>query len=98
MRDAVADVVLPVAALACALLLFGVFVWLGGASPVETWALLFKGAFGDWFSWQNTLSRAAPLMLAALCVALPARGPRHHRRRGRAGARRSGRGRAAVCG
>jgi simple sugar transport system permease protein len=73
MRDAVADVVLPVAALACALLLFGVFVWLGGASPVETWVLLFKGAFGDWFSWQNTLSRAAPLMLAALCVALPAR-------------------------
>ena len=37
------------------------------------WALLFKGAFGDWFSWQNTLQRAAPLMLTALCVALPAR-------------------------
>ena len=56
-----------------ALLLFGVFVWLGGVSPVEVWALLFKGAFGDWFSWQNTLQRAAPLMLTALCVALPAR-------------------------
>ena len=56
-----------------ALLLFGGFVWLGGASPVETWTLLFKGAFGDWFSWQNTLQRAAPLMLTALCVALPAR-------------------------
>ena len=35
--------------------------------------MLFKGAFGDWFSWQNTLQRAAPLMLTALCVALPAR-------------------------
>jgi ABC-type uncharacterized transport system permease subunit len=37
------------------------------------WLTLFKGAFGDWFSWQNTLQRAAPLMLTALCVALPAR-------------------------
>ena len=71
--DAIADIALPVAALIGALLLFGLFVWLGGVSPVETWVLLFKGAFGDWFSWQNTLSRAAPLMLTALCVALPAR-------------------------
>ena len=38
---------LPVLALAGALLLFGGFVWLGGASPLEVWALLFKGAFGD---------------------------------------------------
>ena len=44
-----------------------------GASPVEAWVILFKGAFGDWFSWQNTLQRAAPLMLTALCVAIPAR-------------------------
>ena len=34
--------------------------------------LLFQGAFGDAFSWQNTLQRAAPLMLTALAVALPA--------------------------
>jgi simple sugar transport system permease protein len=73
MRQTLDDVLLPVAAMLAALLLFGLFVWLGGASPVETWALLFKGAFGDWFSWQNTLTRAAPLMLTALCVALPAR-------------------------
>ena len=62
---------LPMLALAGALLLFGGFVWLGGASPIEVWTLLFKGAFGDAFSWQNTLQRAAPLMLTALCVALP---------------------------
>jgi simple sugar transport system permease protein len=67
------DIGLPVGALAAALLLFGGFVWLGGASPLETWTILFKGAFGDWFSWQNTLQRAAPLMLTALCVAVPAR-------------------------
>jgi simple sugar transport system permease protein len=70
---AFAEVGVPIGALAAALLLFGGFVWLGGASPVETWKILFKGAFGDWFSWQNTLQRAAPLMLTALCVALPAR-------------------------
>ncbi len=67
------NVVLPLLALLSALLLFGGFVWLGGASPVEAWVLLFKGAFGDAFSWQNTLQRAAPLMLTALCVALPQR-------------------------
>ncbi|MBI5280002.1 MAG: ABC transporter permease [Burkholderiales bacterium] len=64
---------LSIAALAAALLLFGVFVAFAGASPVDAWAILFKGAFGDWFSWQNTLQRAAPLMLTALCLVLPAR-------------------------
>ena len=73
MRQAFAEAALPVGALLASLLLFGGFVWLGGTSPVETWTLLFKGAFGDWFSWQNTLQRAAPLMLTALCVAVPAR-------------------------
>ena len=73
MRQALAEATLPIGALIASLLLFGVFVWLGGVSPVETWTILFKGAFGDWFSWQNTLQRAAPLMLTALCVAIPAR-------------------------
>jgi len=67
------SVMLPMLALAGAVLLFGGFVWLGGVSPTETWVLLFKGAFGDSFSWQNTLQRAAPLMLTALCVAIPQR-------------------------
>lgn len=66
------SVALPVLALAGALLLFGVFVWFSGKSPLEAWTLLFKGAFGDAFSWQNSLQRAAPLMLTALAVALPA--------------------------
>ena len=73
MQKNAVDALLPVGALVGALLLFGLFVWLGGTSPVDTWVLLFKGAFGDWFSWQNTLTRSAPLMLTALCVALPAR-------------------------
>jgi general nucleoside transport system permease protein len=64
---------LPLLALAGGLGLFGIFVWFGGHDPLEVWRLLFVGAFGDAFSWQNTLQRAAPLMLTALCVALPAR-------------------------
>jgi len=72
-RDALESVALPVLAMAGALLLFGVFIWAGGKSPGHAWLLLFQGAFGDWFSWQNTLQRAAPLMLTALCVAIPAR-------------------------
>lgn len=71
-QDPAEAVLLPVLALAGALLVFGGFVWLYGQSPLEAWALLFKGAFGDAFSWQNTLQRAAPLMLTALAVALPA--------------------------
>src|SRR5258706_8424535 len=72
-RDALEAVALPLVAMGGALLLFGAFIWAGGKSPLEAWLLLFKGAFGDWFSWQNTLQRAAPLMLTALCVAIPAR-------------------------
>ncbi len=71
--DTLEAIVLPLMAMAGALLLFGVFIWAGGKDPIEAWALLFKGAFGDWFSWQNSLQRAAPLMLTALCVAIPAR-------------------------
>src|SRR5438445_3519038 len=73
MRNTLREIALPVFAIAAALLRFGVFVWFAGTSPLDVWIILFKGAFGDWFSWQNTLQRAAPLMLTALCVAVPAR-------------------------
>jgi general nucleoside transport system permease protein len=72
-HDVAEAFLLPLLALAGALLLFGLWVWFGGHDPLQAWTLLFAGAFGDAFSWQNTLQRAAPLMLTALCVALPAR-------------------------
>ena len=72
-RDTAEAIALPVLALAGGLALFGVFVWFGGHNPMQALGLLFTGAFGDAFSLQNTLQRAAPLMLTALCVALPAR-------------------------
>lgn len=73
MRHTLNAIALPLLAIAAALGVFGVFVSFAGVNPVDVWVLLFKGAFGDWFSWQNTLQRAAPLMLTALCVAVPAR-------------------------
>ena len=55
------------------LVLFAVFVAICGADPMGVFYSIYRGAFGSWFSWQNTLVRAAPLMLTALCTALPAR-------------------------
>ena len=72
-HDTAEAFLLPILAMAGALLAFGVFVWFGGHDPIQVWTLLFMGAFGDAFSWQNTLQRSAPLMLTALAVALPAR-------------------------
>lgn len=63
----------PLAALLAAMALFGLFVALLGHDPLEVYSLIWRGGFASGFAWQNTLSRAAPLMLTALCVALPAR-------------------------
>jgi simple sugar transport system permease protein len=62
----------PLAALAVSLLLFGVFVALAGADPLDVYYQMYRGGFGTWFSFQNTLQRSAPLMLTALCCLIPA--------------------------
>jgi simple sugar transport system permease protein len=62
-----------VAALLTALLMFALFLEANGTSAAEALPLIIKGAFGSSFAFANTLQRAAPLMLTALCVALPAR-------------------------
>jgi len=71
-RHAAEALVIPIAALAAALVVFGLFMAALGQNPLEIYELIYKGAFASAFSWQNTLSRAAPLILTALCVALPA--------------------------
>ena len=65
--------VIPLAALVVGMVLFSLFVALVGKSPVQLYETMWRGGFGSWFSIQNSLSRGAPLLLAALCVALPAR-------------------------
>lgn len=66
-------VLIPAGALVVGLVVFSLFLLLQGKSPAEFWSLVYKAGFGSSFSWGNTLSRAAPLLFAALCVALPAR-------------------------
>jgi ABC-type uncharacterized transport system permease subunit len=65
-------ILIPGAALIAALAVFGLFVFLFGKNPLNLYYYMYQGAFGTWFSWQNTLTRAAPLILTALCTALPA--------------------------
>jgi simple sugar transport system permease protein len=66
------SIAIPVMALLFAMLLFAGFVMAVGQSPIEVYSLLYQGAFGSAFSWQNSLLRAAPLILTGLAVAIPA--------------------------
>jgi general nucleoside transport system permease protein len=67
------SICLPVGAILFSLFLFGIFCAAVGSNPFDVYASIYKAAFGNWRSFQNTLIRAAPLMLTALCTALPAR-------------------------
>ena len=64
---------IPSVAILGALILFGIFVALTGRNPLAVYHEMYRGSFGTWFSFQNTLQRAAPLMLTALATALPLR-------------------------
>ncbi len=72
LRQGAENVAIPLLALIAAMILFGIFVALSRVNPLDLYAVMYRGAFGTWFSWQNTLTRAAPLILTALCTALPA--------------------------
>lgn len=65
-------VVIPLGALVVSLLLFGGFVAFAGVSPLDVYQEMLVGSVGSWFSVQNTLTLSAPLVLTALCTALPA--------------------------
>lgn len=72
-RKTAEAIALPIGALLFSLFLFGVFCALCGKNPFAVYGLIYKSAFGNWRAFQGTLLRAAPLMLTALCTALPAR-------------------------
>jgi general nucleoside transport system permease protein len=65
-------IAISLGAVCVAMLIFGLFLLCDGLNPLDVYAEMFRGAFGTWFSFQNTLQRSAPLMLTALCTALPA--------------------------
>jgi general nucleoside transport system permease protein len=66
-------ILVPLGAIVVSLVIFGAFIATLGVDPLAVYGSIYKGAFGSWFSWQNTLQRAAPLVLTALCTAIPAR-------------------------
>lgn len=63
----------PLVALLVSALLFSLFLILIGKSPVEFFTLVWTGGFGSSFSIQQSLQRSAPLILAGLAFAIPAR-------------------------
>lgn len=62
----------PIGAIVVGLLAFGVFILAIGRDPLEVYATIVEGGFASGFSWNNTLLRAAPLILTGLAVAIPA--------------------------
>jgi ABC-type uncharacterized transport system permease subunit len=71
--DGLESLLLSLAAIVVAALLFGSFLALQGHDPLAVYQTLYLGAFGTRFSVENTLTQAAPLLLTALCTLIPAR-------------------------
>jgi ABC-type uncharacterized transport system permease subunit len=72
-RNKLETVLIPTGAIVVSLIAFGFFCAFAGADPFAVYASIYKAAFGRWYSFQNTLVRAAPLMLCSLCTAIPYR-------------------------
>ena len=73
-QSAAEAIVIPIVALLASLVLFGAFVAIfAQVNPFEVVTLIYERGFGSAFAWQHTIVRASPLLLAALCTALPAR-------------------------
>jgi len=66
-------IAIPVAAIIASALLFAMFLVLIGKDPIQFYQLVWTGGFGSSFSIQNSLQRAAPLILTGLAFAIPAR-------------------------
>jgi ABC-type uncharacterized transport system permease subunit len=63
-----AELLLPVAAVAAALLLGALIIALAGLNPLQAYAALARGAFGSVGSFSETLVRFCPLALCSLGV------------------------------
>ena len=74
MRSLLETLTITVLAIAASLALFSLLMFAHkGIGPLELIAAISEGGFGTKRSWMNTLAKAAPLLLTALCTALPAR-------------------------
>lgn len=62
-----------VVALALTVLVTSVVFWLAGANPLDAYAALYRGSFGNLYGIGETVALTGVLILMALAVALPAR-------------------------
>lgn len=60
----------PVVAIVSALILAGGLIALAGANPLQSYVLILKGALGSMLGVTETLTRAIPLILTGLAVAV----------------------------
>lgn len=64
----------PIAAVLLAALIGSLILIVSGASPLEAYAALLKGSFGDMNAFTRTLEKATPLVFAGLAVAFAFKG------------------------
>ncbi|MGZ9166306.1 MAG: ABC transporter permease [Anaerolineales bacterium] len=60
---------MPIIAVLLALLVGAVILQISGASPIQAYTALFKGAFGSLKAFGRTLEKATPLVFSGLAVA-----------------------------
>jgi len=72
LRPLAEKIIIPLGALLVTFLIFSVFLLALGKSPIQFFQLVWTGGFGSSFSFQNTLQRAAPLILTGMAFAIPA--------------------------
>jgi general nucleoside transport system permease protein len=64
-REVIINVAGSLGAVAAAFIMVGVFLFLGGRNPIQTYFGIFAGAFGNRFAITETLVAATPIMLCA---------------------------------
>lgn len=74
LRSVIVVLATPLVALLCSLVIGALIIIFSGASPIDTYAALFQGAFGSWEALGHTIENATPLILTGLAVAFAFRG------------------------
>lgn len=72
--DRLLDVGMPILAVAGALLVGALLLWMLGKSPVEAYGVLVRGALGNVSGIAQTLTKATPLLLVGLGICIAFRG------------------------
>ncbi len=65
-----AILLVPVFSFIVSLVLTGILLLIFGTNPLRTFAGMFRGAFGSWINFTETLVKAIPLMLTGLGVTI----------------------------